>query len=123
VVIMEVVRIHKQDSKKIKEPVLILIFCPKENWSWCFSHYGILEKPELTVIRKSNTYSTNARLVPIRRKEGRNSKLELLSLSFCFSPPKRNPEAAVLGLWNNFKKWNLGISTKSNSHPTLDWSL
>ncbi len=27
---MEVVRIRKQDSKKIKEPVLILIFVPKK---------------------------------------------------------------------------------------------
>jgi hypothetical protein len=57
-----------------------------------------IRKPELRVIRKSNTYSPNATLVPIRRKEGRNSKLELMSLSFCFFPQKRNPEATVLGL-------------------------
>jgi hypothetical protein len=91
--------------KNVKDPVLILIFCLKENWNWCFSHFGILEKPELRVIRKSNTYSPNARLVPIRRKEGRKEEIQNWNLWVflsVFLPQKRNPHATVLGLWNNF---------------------
>lgn len=80
--------------KNVKDPVLILIFCLKENWNWCFSHYGILEKPELRVTRKSNTYSPKARLVPIRRKEGRKKfKTGTYESFFLFFPRKKKPRS------------------------------